>query len=131
MSTEPYTFIDLFAGCGGLSEGFLASGHYVGLAHVEWERPMVQTLRRRLVEKWGCDEEEALRRVLMFDIQKSEELLHGNWSEETSLSYSQFNSNDAVCGLKSLLGSQKVDLVIGGPLARPTQSTAGRPTRTQ
>jgi site-specific DNA-cytosine methylase len=25
MSKEKFTFIDLFAGCGGLSEGFLAS----------------------------------------------------------------------------------------------------------
>lgn len=115
MSAGLYTYVDLFAGCGGLSEGFLASGHYAGLAHVEWERPMVQTLRRRLVEKWGCDEEEARRRVLMFDIQKSEELLYGNWSEETRVSYSRFNSIDAALGLKSLLGTQNVDLVIGGP----------------
>ena len=46
------TFIDLFAGCGGLSEGFLQSGNFEALAHVEWETPMVNTLRNRLVEKW-------------------------------------------------------------------------------
>ena len=32
-----FTFIDLFAGCGGLSEGFLQSGDFEALAHVEWE----------------------------------------------------------------------------------------------
>ena len=47
-----YTFIDLFSGCGGLSEGFLSSGNYEGLAHVEWELPMVETLRNRLEKKW-------------------------------------------------------------------------------
>ena len=47
-----YTFIDLFAGCGGLSEGFMESGHFKSLAHIEWEYPMVQTLRHRLVQKW-------------------------------------------------------------------------------
>ena len=48
-----YTFVDLFAGCGGLSEGFMQSGHFKSLAHIEWELPMVQTLRNRLVKKWG------------------------------------------------------------------------------
>ena len=46
-----YTFIDLFSGCGGLSEGFNMQGLH-GLAHVEWETPMVDTLRNRLVKKW-------------------------------------------------------------------------------
>ena len=54
-----YTFIDLFAGCGGLSEGFLESGHFKGLAHIEWEYPMVQTLRNRLVKKWNETFEQA------------------------------------------------------------------------
>ena len=35
MSQRKYTFIDLFAGCGGLSEGFLQTGKFEGLAHAE------------------------------------------------------------------------------------------------
>ena len=46
---KKYTFIDLFSGCGGLSEGFMSSGHFRSLAHIEWELPMVQTLRKRLI----------------------------------------------------------------------------------
>ncbi len=71
-------FIDLFAGCGGLSEGFLQSGHFHGLAHVEWELPMVNTLRTRLIEKWGVSPEQVLDKVLQFDIQKTEKVLYGN-----------------------------------------------------
>src|SRR6056297_1237124 len=43
--SDKISVIDLFAGCGGLSEGFLLSGSYKELAHVEWELPMVKTLR--------------------------------------------------------------------------------------
>lgn len=58
-----YTFIDLFAGCGGLSEGFMESGHFKGLAHIEWEYPMVQTLRNRLVKKWNETCEQAQKKL--------------------------------------------------------------------
>ena len=63
MAKKKYTFIDLFAGCGGLSEGFLETEKFVGLAHVEWETPMVNTLRQRLIDKWNHTEEDAQKRV--------------------------------------------------------------------
>lgn len=111
-----YTFIDLFAGCGGLSEGFLQTGRFEGLAHVEWEKPMVDTLRNRLVTRWNVSEEEAKRRVILFDIQKTDELVDGEWSKESVEQYGNENS-DLVKkhGLKGVLGKKKVDLIIGGP----------------
>ena len=81
MIKEKYTFIDLFAGCGGLSEGFLQTGHFDGLAHVEWEMPMINTLRHRLINKWKHSSEEAEKRVVCFDVQKTDELIYGNWSD--------------------------------------------------
>lgn len=112
---EKLTFIDLFAGCGGLSEGFLQSGHFEGLAHVEWETPMVNTLRKRLVDKWGESEEDSLKKVIQFDIQKTDELLHGNWSEETIALYGKNNSIEAKSGLDNIINGRTVDLIIGGP----------------
>ena len=108
---KKYNFIDLFAGCGGLSEGFMQSGHFYGLAHVEWELPMVQTLRRRLVQKWGETEEDAMKKVVLFDIQKTDELIDGHWSDESFLQYGDNNSDDARLGLKSIIGSKEVDLI--------------------
>jgi DNA (cytosine-5)-methyltransferase 1 len=123
---KKFTFIDLFAGCGGLSEGFLKSGHYEALAHVEWEMPMVETLRNRLVKKWKHSVDDAKKRVIRFDVQRTEELLHGNWHKKSVQEYGADNA-DAVIqnGLHGIVGDKKVDLIIGGPPCQ-AYSIAGR-----
>ena len=37
MASKRYNTIDLFAGCGGLMDGFMQEGSYNTLACVEWE----------------------------------------------------------------------------------------------
>ena len=126
MNKNKYTFIDLFAGCGGLSEGFLQTGKFEGLAHVEWESPMINTLRQRLVDKWNHSEEDAQKRVIKFDVQKTDELIYGNWSDETKKLYEKENHADIVNkGLEGLVGDKTVDLIIGGPPCQ-AYSIAGR-----
>ena len=132
MKKKKYTFIDLFAGCGGLSEGFLSTGKFEGLAHVEWDMPMVNTLRNRLEKHWDHSQEDARRRVVCFDVQKTEELMHGNWSDETKDLYlaknSQFIADNGIDGLiptKGKNGKNTVDLIIGGPPCQ-AYSIAGR-----
>ena len=116
MSKKKYSFIDLFAGCGGLSEGFLQTGRFEALAHVEWEKPMVDTLRNRLVNRWHESEEEAKNKVILFDIQKTDELINGLWSDESNKQYGIYNSNVVKSvGLKGVVGKEHVDLIIGGP----------------
>lgn len=106
--------IDLFAGCGGLTEGFKLSGGYQLLAAVEWEASPVSTLRERLLKIWKY--EDAYLRVIHFDIQRIREVIHGF-------------QNDALygdsIGLKKLVGDKKVDVIIGGPPCQ-AYSMAGR-----
>ena len=106
--------IDLFAGCGGLCDGFEQSGHYQTLACVEWEKAPCQNLRVRLKDKWGYLD--ANSRVLQFDIQRTDELFTG-WNDEK---YGQSE------GLDSLVGEGKsLDVIIGGPPCQ-AYSIAGR-----
>ena len=71
--------IDLFAGCGGLMDGFEQSGHYDTVAAVEWEKVPCQNLENRLRTKWKYSD--ASQRVLRFDIQRTDVLFKG-WTDD-------------------------------------------------
>lgn len=101
--------LDLFAGCGGLSDGFLQTSAFEEVAAVEWKKPQVDTLRHRLKTKWRkSDVDES---ILLFDIQKEDELFHGN---------------DEIVGLDNLVNKKgRIDVIIGGPPCQ-AYSIAGR-----
>ena len=107
------TTIDLFAGCGGLMEGFERSGLFNTLACVEWELAPCENLVTRLRTKWG--HLNAQKEVIRFDIQRTQELFSG--FEDPIYGKSQ--------GLDSVIGSRKVDVIIGGPPCQ-AYSIAGR-----
>lgn len=114
-------FIDLFAGAGGLSEGFVREG-FEPVAHVEMNKEACDTLRTRVayhylksinqLEKyyeylkiqskeartklWNLVPEELLRSVIHNEI--SSETIHGIFEQ-----------------IDGHLQSKQVDLVIGGP----------------
>ncbi len=108
--------IDLFAGCGGLSEGFEQTKKYDLIAAVEWDKVPVECLRNRLKTKWHM--KDADDRVLCFDIQRTDELIHG-WRNDpeygTSNGLDYYVSESGGC----------IDLIIGGPPCQ-AYSVAGR-----
>ena len=108
-------YIDLFAGCGGLSEGFEQSGLYECIGAVEWEKAPCETLIHRLKTKWKCHDAE--NRVLRFDIQKTDQLLHG-WDKDEA-----YGSGVGLNRLAHQYGQP--DLIIGGPPCQ-AYSMAGR-----
>lgn len=107
--------IDLFAGCGGLTEGFKQSGHYNTIACVEWDKAPCDTLRYNLKNKWKYND--ADKRVVRFDIQRTVELL-GGWNDEL------YGCSSGLDSLVKEYGG-KVDLIIGGPPCQ-AYSVAGR-----
>ena len=109
-----YKFIDLFAGCGGLEDGFLQSGKYKDIAAVEWLKPQVNTLIHRLETKWNIPD--AKERVMHFDIQREEELFSG-WDDK------KFGNSN---GLDYFVDkAEGIDVIIGGPPCQ-AYSIAGR-----
>ncbi len=109
-----YKFIDLFAGCGGLEDGFLQSGMYTDIAAVEWLKPQVNTLVKRLKTKWGIID--ASERVMHFDIQREEELFKG-WTDD------EFGNGKGLDYFIDEAGG--IDVIIGGPPCQ-AYSVAGR-----
>lgn len=97
---KQFTFVDLFAGCGGLSEGFYKEG-FKALLHLEINSTACETLKTRM--KYYEYSEEDIERAVMCDDITREGIL-----EDIE---------------KKILG--KVDIIIGGP---PCQafSTVGR-----
>lgn len=94
-----FSFIDLFAGCGGLSEGFYRKG-FNALAHVEIDKYACETLRKRMSFYEYKNAEDA---VIEHDI-----------TDEHIL--------DVIDGV---VRNRKVDIIIGGPPCQ-AYSTAGR-----
>ena len=113
MAKNKYNTIDLFAGCGGLMDGFEQEGHYKTLACVEWEKAPCETLIKRLYTKWKHTN--ASNEVIRFDIQRTEELLNG-YDDPTYGTH---------CGLNKLVKNKKIDVIIGGPPCQ-AYSLAGR-----
>lgn len=115
MKNKKIKSIDLFAGCGGLMDGFEQSGYYDTVAAVEWEKAPCKNLENRLKSKW--EYKDAEQRVLRFDIQRTEELFSG-WVNDPDYGSS--------VGLDKLINNVGgIDVIIGGPPCQ-AYSIAGR-----
>lgn len=99
MAKKIYTFIDLFAGCGGLSEGFYRQG-FKALAHVE-------------IDHWAC---ETLRTRMKF---------YGYKNYDKEVIEHDITSDDILERIDSAVNGRTVDIIIGGPPCQ-AYSTAGR-----
>ena len=100
MKQKNYTFVDLFAGCGGLSEGFYKEG-YKALLHLEIDPTACRTLSTRM-KHYKYSDKEIERAVLCKDI-----------------------TEDDVLSIIDQRVKEKVDIIIGGPPCQ-AYSSVGR-----
>lgn len=130
MKTNEFTFIDLFAGAGGLSEGFVRTG-FLPIAHVEMNRDACNTLKTRTAYHWLKSIE---KESIYYDYLKADDRKHADlWSLlPDKLRNSVINeeiSETTIEGIFSqiniLLEGNSVDVIIGGPPCQ-AYSVAGR-----
>lgn len=82
-------FIDLFAGAGGLSEGFYRKG-FEALVHLE-------------IDKWAC---ETLKTRMKY---------YGYQDVDNKVVQKDITDEDTVEILEKIVGDKEVDIIIGGP----------------
>lgn len=118
MSSE-LNYLDLFAGAGGLSEGFIRAG-FNPIAHVEMDRAACYTLRTRMAYRHlkADNNLEQYVNYLKGIIKRKEfysfvpdDVIKSVINEEIGKETLQ----DIFSQIDSLLESQEIDLIIGGP----------------
>src|SRR5690606_21983854 len=117
--TKKVNFIDLFAGAGGLSEGFIQAG-FEPIAHVEIEKSACNTLKTRTAYHYlkSNKKNEVYLSYLKGEINREElyEYLPVELLESViNLPIGGENNDEIQNRIDNYLGKKKVDLIIGGP----------------
>jgi DNA (cytosine-5)-methyltransferase 1 len=114
------TYIDLFAGASGLSEGFVREG-YKPIAHVEMDENASDTIRTRLAFHYLKSKKKESIYFSYLNREISRDVLWKNLPEQELASVINAEiSNKTISGIFTSIDEQlgmkeKVDLIIGGP----------------
>lgn len=116
---KEYTIIDLFAGAGGLSEGFVQAG-FSPVAHIEMDKDACDTLRTRCCYHYlnSHNQLDTYYDYLKGNISRDE--LYLSVPKEIIDSVINVEISDETIDntfnqIKGLAGKRKVDMIIGGP----------------
>ena len=112
-------FIDLFAGAGGLSEGFIQAG-FEPIAHVEIEKSACNTLKTRAAYHYLKSNKKYKIYISYLKGEITREELYKSVPNEVLESVinapiGDENNKEIQNQIDKCLGTQKVDLIIGGP----------------
>jgi DNA (cytosine-5)-methyltransferase 1 len=123
MNDRNLTFIDLFAGAGGLSEGFVANGGFIPVAHVEMNPYASLTLRTRtcyyyLKENNRLDEYRGYQRGEITRDELFNRMPHGMLETVINSEISDETTDEIFASIDEILHNaniQTIDVIIGGP----------------
>lgn len=122
MKTVGLNYIDLFAGAGGLSEGFMQSG-YQSIAHVEMNEYAAKTIETRIAYYY-LKEHKQMRKYYQYERGEitRQELLESVPKDELKLVIKQEISPKTIKGIFEKIDTimyekdmKQVDVIIGGP----------------
>lgn len=127
-----FNFIDLFAGAGGLSEGFIRAG-FTPVAHIEMNKEACDTLRSRMAYHYLAEHNRSDEYTKYLKEKKERESGQKLWDtvpEEVINSVINKEISDETLPeifvkVDELKGNKKVDFIIGGPPCQ-AYSIAGR-----
>ena len=125
-------FIDLFAGAGGLSEGFIRAG-YTPLAHIEMNKYACDTLKTRAAFHWlKSNNQLQIYKKYLHEKQEKEDgskLWEQVPREITNSVIHDVIGEDTIekifAQVDELKGEEQIDIIIGGPPCQ-AYSIAGR-----
>lgn len=122
-------YLDLFAGAGGLSEGFLRAG-YEAVAHIEMDTAACYTLKTRAAYHWLKKK----NKLALYNDYLEQRITRDEFYSaipksvlDTVLNYeiSEDSLETIFSDIDALLKGRKLDLIIGGPPCQ-AYSIAGR-----
>lgn len=123
MNDRNLTFIDLFAGAGGLSEGFVANGGFIPVAHVEMNPYATMTLKTRtcyyyLKENNRLNEYRSYQRGEITRDELFARMPNGMLDTVINREISDETTDEIFASIDEILQNsniQNIDVVIGGP----------------